>query len=151
MNPRCVGRLSLAALALSAAVVVSGCGGTSRAYAPGTSEARQALELSLATWQQGGKLDALASRKPPVHPIDFQWQSGSVLESFQVVADEKPEADDPAQRFAVSLKLAKSKVETSARYVVVGRDPIWVYRQEDYARFLNMEDNPRPTVKRARK
>ena len=26
----------------------------------------------------------------------------------------------------------------------VGRDPVWVYREEDYTRMLNMDNNPRP-------
>jgi hypothetical protein len=39
-----------------------------------------------------------------------------------------------------------------ARYMVVGTGPIWVYREEDYQRMINMDNSPttRPASRRAR-
>lgn len=118
--------------------------------------ARKALDDSLAAWQSGGKPDQLASGTPAVHPVDFQWQAGRALESYQIVADE-PDPGDATKPFTVSLKLKPVKgakaaaTETKTRYVVLGRDPVWVYREDDYARLLNMDNNPQPGPARKRR
>jgi hypothetical protein len=127
-----------------------GCGGLSRAHAPGQGEARQALEAALDAWQKGEKPDRLAAASPPVHPVDSQWQAGQALEGYQILADEPDEPGDPAKRFSVSLRLKSAKAETKTRYIVVGRGPVWVYREDDYARFLNMDNNPRQGARRGR-
>ena len=41
--------------------------------------------------------------------------------------------------------MKKPAGDQSVRYVVHGRDPVWVYREEDYKRMLNMDNNPVPT------
>lgn len=130
--------------------LATGCGGSSGGYATNADDARQAVEGALSTWRKGAKPDQLASSAPPVHPVDFQWQAGQVLESYRIVGEE-PSVGDASKRFSVSLSLANSKGEINTQYVVVGRDPIWVYRDEDYARLLNMDNNPRPPSKRGRR
>jgi hypothetical protein len=139
--------LSLA-LAVATIAFAPGCGGSSRAYTPSTTSARQALDGALAAWQKGTKPDALASASPAVHPVDFQWQAGQALEAYQIVGEEPGEASEC--RFSVSLKLKKAPGELKTRYIVVGREPLWVYREEDYRRLLNMDNNPRPGPTRRR-
>lgn len=141
-------RLLPAVLACGLAAALPGCGGDSRAYAPGAYEARRALDASLAAWQKGAKPGDLESSTPPVHAVDSQWQAGQALAGYQILADE-PAVGDASRRFSVTLKLAKAG-ETSTHYVVVGRDPIWVYRESDYARFMNMDNNPRPDTRKRR-
>jgi hypothetical protein len=146
----------LIALAGGAAVLLPGCGNPSHAHAPGATEARKALEDSLSTWQKGASRDRLAAGSPPVQPVDFQWQAGQALEAYKILAEE-PDEGDAAKRFTVSLSLRPTKGakpaagETKARYVVLGRDPVWVYREDDYIRALNMDDNPRPASSRKRR
>jgi hypothetical protein len=40
--------------------------------------------------------------------------------------------------------LKKPAGEKSVHYFVHGRDPVWVYREEDYKRMANMDNNPEP-------
>ena len=149
----------LIALAGSSAALASGCGNPSHAHAPAASTARKALDDSLSAWQSGARPDRLAAGTPPVHPVDFQWQAGRALESYEIVADE-PDPGDATKWFSVSLKLKPAKgakaaaatsAETKTRYVVLGRGPVWVYREDDYTRLLNMDNNPQPGPARKRR
>jgi hypothetical protein len=150
--------LTLAVISVAGwlAGLVSGCGNPSRAHAPGAATARKALEDSLVAWRDGAKPDRLAAATPPVHPVDFQWQAGQALANFQILADE-PDAGDATKRFSVRLELrpvrgAKPAAgETTTHYVVLGRDPVWVYREDDYLRLLNMDNNPNPATSRKRR
>jgi hypothetical protein len=150
--------MGLGGLLTLSLVLASGCGDPSRAHAPGASQARKALDDALGAWKAGEKPDRLVTATPPVHAVDFQWQAGQALDDFQILADE-PDAGDAARRFSVRLELkpakgakpADPKVATTTHFVVLGRDPVWIYREEDYTRLLNMDDNPRPTAARKRR
>lgn len=136
----------LTEIVLCAGLALPGCGGGAKAFAPRAASAREALDAALTAWKNGERPDTLASRSPVLHAVDSHWRSGQSLQSFEVV---KEEPGDGVQRFSVKLTTkdggAKSKdVQAEATYVVVGRDPVWVYRDEDYARLLGMEDNPQP-------
>jgi hypothetical protein len=138
--------LGLALLAGASCALAAGCNGA-RAYTPDSTSARRALDAALTAWKEGAKPDRLATATPPVHALDFQWQAGRPLDDFSVTGEEN--ADGAAKRFAVTLRLKSTRAkkgadEVHARYVVVGREPVWVYREEDYARLLNMDNNPKP-------
>ena len=129
------------------AILVAGCGGSpGAAYQPKEVSARKALDDALTTWSKGGKPDQLTSETPPVHVADSQWTSGVVLEGYEVVGTEPGVGDEPAW-FKVVLKLKKPLGDKEVRYTVLGKDDLWVYRDEDYARFLNMDNNPRQAPK----
>jgi hypothetical protein len=125
------------------AAAAPGCGGSSRAYAPDAGAARAALEAAPGAWKKGEKPGALASAVPPVNVSDFQWQAGLALADYEVGEGTPAGGDDASVRFAATLTLKNAKGPTKAEYVVVGRDPVWVYRGEDYTRLMNMDDNPR--------
>jgi hypothetical protein len=128
----------LAALALFV-LVHSGCGSGAGGYTPTTGEAHGALDSALSAWRDGkpyGPLDGTTR----VQIADSAWQSGEVLESFEI-GEEKDEGDSTKQ-FEVRLKLKKPAGEKSVHYFVHGRDPVWVYREEDYKRMVNMDNNP---------
>ena len=55
-----------------------------------------------------------------------------------------PQVDFPTIQVTANLPAAS----TEATYVVVGNSPIAVFREEDYNRTLNMDNNPTPTKKR---
>jgi hypothetical protein len=131
-------------------VLVAGCGGSpAAAYKPKEDSARKALDDALTTWSKGGKPDQLTSGTPPVHVADSQWTSGAALEGFEVVGTDPAVGDEPAW-YKVVLKLKKPLGDKEVRYTVLGKDDLWVYRDEDYARFMIMDNNPRQTPKATR-
>lgn len=44
-----------------------------------------------------------------------------------------------ARPFAVRLVLDKPSETVATRYLVMGQDPLWVFRQEDFERMLHWE------------
>ncbi len=81
-------------------------------------------------------------RRHPIQVADSAWQAGQQVESFEI-GDEEDDGDGTKQ-FVVTLKMKKPPGEQSVRYFVHGRDPVWVYREEDYKRMINMDNNPVP-------
>jgi hypothetical protein len=130
--------VSLAA-ALPLLGLLAGCGDGLARYSPTPDEARSSLEAALTAWRDGkpfGEVEA----KPPVRPVDSVWQSGQQLQSFEIGAQEDGEFG--TKQFVVKLAMKNNKESREVRYIVHGRDPVWVYREEDYKRTQNMENNP---------
>jgi hypothetical protein len=139
-------------LALGAAVVLlilgSSCGGPS--MNPSADRARTALEASLNAWREGEKPGNIEGTNPPVQAVDNEWTNGRKLESFEILGEQPSESD---KRFTVKLTYtAATKVKPEeVLYIVVGVSPIAVFREEDYARTLNMDNNPQPKGKSRRR
>ena len=134
-------------------LALAGCGESAARFKPAGTTARAALELALNAWKNGESADTLASGVPPVQAVDSHWRAGRKLASFEIVKEEPGETD---QRFSVrliedgpgakgKLKSAPAPAAAEVTYVVIGHDPVWVYRDEDYARLLNMDDSPKAT------
>jgi hypothetical protein len=113
---------------LPLAVAQSGCGASHARYSP-------------TAWKDGKPYGPIAAT-PSVQIADSSWQAGEQLESFQI--GEEVDGDEGTKEFTVSLKTKKPVGEQSVRYFVHGRDPVWVYREEDYKRMANMDNNPVP-------
>ena len=128
--------------------LIAGCGGENARYKPSSSDAASSLEKALTAWRDGKPYGAL-DETPPVRVVDTDWQGGKQLESFEIGQEEDP--GDGTKQFAVKLKLKKSAAEQDTRYVVHGRDPVWVYRDEDFKRMMNMDNNPEPPRKSAQR
>ena len=101
---------------------------TPPAFLPTWTEARQALDWALATWRD--------SANPPrqinsssVQFIDQQRQPGERLSTYEILA--RTEVEN-ARQFTVRLTLADDPTPRLVRYIVIGREPIWVFRLEDY-------------------
>jgi hypothetical protein len=104
--------------------------------------ARKSLEAALTAWRDGQPIGSIAGSSPPVQVVDSSWRSGEKLESFLVL----DEGDvDGRKEFSVRLTMKEPRGAKEARYVVHGRDPIWVYRGEDFARAIDMTNQPEPS------
>jgi hypothetical protein len=137
--------------ASAAAILViglCGCEGTSYDNTPAQGDARKGLEIALAAWQGGKKPDAVDSTAPVMKVVDSNWLSGQKLAGYQIVSEDEA---DGQKRFTVKLSLSQPKREQEARYVVLGKDPLWVYREEDFVREMNMDDKPAPNPRRGRR
>src|SRR5215471_1078914 len=117
--------VGVAALLLAAA----GCGrqGYER-YIPADAAARKALETVLTNLQQGQPPDA-GTTAPVIKLVDSHWKAGQQLTKYEITKEESVEGHTV---FSVRLVLKGAKGEQVVRYVVVGRDPLWVYREEDF-------------------
>ena len=98
-------------------------------YIPSGGTARQSLEAALTAWQQGQRPGRIEAVSPPVQAADCKWQAGQKLGGFEILQEEP---GDGPRWFVVRLKLRQPSGEQVVRYVVVGRDPVWVFREDDY-------------------
>jgi hypothetical protein len=95
---------------------------------PNPDKAQGALEKALTAWKDGQKCGTVQAESQKIHVVERVWQSGKKLTAFEVIrADDKP----GARWFAVKLTL-KDAAPQQVNYAVMGLDPLWVFREEDY-------------------
>ena len=135
-------RLALMAASLLVSLL-TGCGASSARFKPTTDEARSSLEAALTAWRDGKPYGSVVAT-PPIQVGDSAWQAGDQVESFEIGEELD---DDGTKQFVVAFKMKKPPGNQSVRYYVHGRDPVWIYREEDYKRMLNMDNNPVTTSK----
>jgi hypothetical protein len=119
--------------------MMAGCGASHARFVPTSGEARSSLEAALAAWRDGkayGDIEA----KPPIRVVDSAWQGGRQLETFQIGNEE--DLGDGTKQFVVTLRMKKANADQQVRYVVHGRDPVWVFTEEEYQHMLNMDNKP---------
>jgi hypothetical protein len=117
----------------------AGCGTGNAQFTPRGDEARVALETALSAWRDGQPCDRVQAT-PPVRVIDSNWRDGQQIEKYEILRED--DGQDGTKLFSVRLSSKKPKGEQEIVYVVHGRDPIWIYSEEDYNRMLQMDDNP---------
>lgn len=97
-------------------------------FIPQEAAARRALESSLDAWRNGrAKPGELTLDAVSIEVMDSLWSSGQKLKAYEIAA--VPAGDGPP-RFTVKLSLATG--ERTVTYVVLGKNPIWVYTEAEY-------------------
>jgi hypothetical protein len=122
------------------AVACAGCSRSQRNedFIPAEAAARAALESYLRAWAAGKTESPVPDTRPPVMVADGLRAKGRPLAEFAVLG---PTPADAPRCFAVRLTLDRPRQEVRERYVVVGIDPIWVWRYDDYVMITHWEHN----------
>jgi hypothetical protein len=121
-------RLTLATLALMAC----GCRGRTKGferYVPPPAPARAAVVAVLDAWRDGRPPGAGVGPRHDIHLVDNQRRPGQTLARYEVLGEV---TYDNARAFAVRLSLENPAEEKVVRFLAVGLDPLWVFRQEDF-------------------
>jgi anaerobic ribonucleoside-triphosphate reductase len=113
-----------------------GCG-RNTSYIPPAATAREALEAALTAWQNGQAMGKIDTVSPPVQVVDIDWLKGQKLAGYEILEEEA--RDDGNRGFTVRLQLDQTQDAPVVRYVVVGRSPLCVWRQEDFERMAKWE------------
>ena len=128
--------LSLVAPSLVVTPLIIGCGpGSHERYIPASDQARSAVDAALSSWKAGEPHQTVKSHTPPVDLFDARRQDGKKVESFHIV-DEVRGQDRPT--FKVNLQFASETEDEETAYVVVGSDPLLVFRVEDFTKASGM-------------
>jgi len=123
-------RQLLAGICLAAGWLAAGCGQpASERFVPAEEAARAAVQAALDDWREGKPPGRIERLKPPAQVIDTHRLAGQRLLSYEILGAVPSVAP---RCYAVRLVLEQPKAELRARYVVVGVDPLWVFRHEDY-------------------
>jgi hypothetical protein len=92
--------------------------------------------LSLSTWRDAPAPLPESFQIPAVRFVDQTRRPQQRLLAFQILAQTDIEN---ARQFTVRLNLESDESPQLARYNVVGRDPVWVFRLESYEMFSHWE------------
>lgn len=126
---------------LSIAIFAAGCGCAQRGpadfSAPDLESSKTALVASLDAWKGDRRSSGvLIGSKPSIGVVDSARLDRPLLE-YEVVGPLMTLGK--ARPFAVRLVLGKPRETVATRYLVIGRDPLWVFRQADFERMLHWE------------
>src|SRR5262245_27009366 len=120
------------ALAAGLCLIAVGCAEQSdpNRYYPPEDRARQALEAALNGWQQGAPTGLVpGTANPHVQLADSHRPPTQRLKAYTILG---VAPGDGPRVFTVKLTLENSAAEQKMRFVVIGIDPVWVFRHEDY-------------------
>lgn len=121
-----------AAACCALAAAIAGCGQRPdySKYIPAVDTAQAALETALAAWRSGQTAPLrLTDPDVAVEIIDAQRKPGQRLVGFEIQGEESAEGP---RCFVVRLDLENPADTLQVRYYVLGLDPLWIFRQEDY-------------------
>lgn len=106
-------------------------------FTPSSDKGRAALDTALKSWKDGQKPGTVAgTSKPVVQVVDSDWSDGQKLTSYEIVNDEPPAGQGP-RTFTVRLTTGDGKAR-EVKYMVVGIDPLLIYRDMDYDKLSGM-------------
>jgi hypothetical protein len=114
-------------------------------FIPSSAIAHEALDATLRAWQSGAAPAPVDGGKRSVQVADTHRTPGQSLASYKILGET---AVDGGRRFVVRLELENPTGAEKARYLVVGIDPLWVFRQEDYDMIAHW-DHPMPAEQTA--
>jgi hypothetical protein len=112
-------------------VAASGCHNSSSNFerdVPDPGVAHAAVAATLESWLKGESSDVIVGNRADVHVVDRR-RRGQRLRHYEIVGEVPAEN---ARGFAVRLIVGDGEDKQGVVYLVVGTDPIWVFRQEDY-------------------
>lgn len=116
-------------------------------FIPSEQDSENALRTALDAWKSGQAAGPVPGTKPVIHVTDSSRIDGRKLESWKLLG---PVPGNAPRCYAVSLQLAEPAEERRERYVIIGIDPLWVFRHEDYDLLLHWEhpmpENPESTA-----
>jgi hypothetical protein len=117
--------------------LLAGCADRSAdRYVPSPETGRWALEACLQAWREGRPPGAVPGTSPGVFLVDSCRRPGQQLDGYTILGEAPGEGP---RCFAVRLSLRNPTEEQRARFVLVGIDPLWVYRHEDYEMMIHWQ------------
>jgi hypothetical protein len=127
----------LAVLVVSAA---GGCGERRATdYVPPADTARQALLMVLDAWKSGAMADPAGSvAGVTVRGMDEHFTSEKRLESYEIL-EELPSQGVEPKKFRVRITHPGMPMPEEVIYLVVGINPLQVFREPDYQKIFSME------------
>ena len=96
---------------------------------------RGALESALSAWKSGEAVVSVVDGVK-VELDDSTWRNGRQLNDFEILGEV---SGDDGRWFEVRLVLTAPPEIRQTRYTIIGIDPLWVIRQEDYAAMAHWE------------
>lgn len=113
----------------SLSISAAGCAGRSQdaeRFVPQPATARSAVEAALNQWQNHKPSKELSFK---VEFVDTHRNPEQRLENFDILGEA---GSDAGRCFSVRLTLANPDELQTARFIVIGINPVWVFREDDF-------------------
>lgn len=138
-------RLLMMILVVSIALVTGGCSRKTPDYTPSLETAVDSVRRCLDRWKAGEPAGEVPGTRPLIHVTDGGRKLGQTLQSYQILGETRGVS---GRTIAVTLHLDNPPEELKARYIVLGIDPLLVFRQEDFDLLMHW-DHHMPATKAA--
>lgn len=121
--------------------LLAGChqepnGGYER-YIPPAETARAHLARAMEGWLKGLPPGESGSTRPEVHVVDQTRRADQRLVRYEILGEAPAEN---ARAFAVRVAYDGVERPEIVRFVAIGVDPMWIFRQEDYQNIWTHQD-----------
>lgn len=113
-----------------------GCGKQKQDFVPGPTAAEDAIRSAMEAWKEGGAVGEIAGTKPSIYVTDSNRKRGQTLSGYTILGEVPGSA---GRTYMVELNLASPSEKLNAQYIVVGIDPLWIFRQEDYELLMHWD------------
>lgn len=97
-------------------------------FIPPEEQARKSLDLALQAWKDGKTASLIEGTEPPVEVVDARSEGRTLLD-YEILGLVPGEA---SRCFAVRMSLGNPAKNMTERYVVLGLNPIWIWRYDDF-------------------
>lgn len=127
---------SLAVFGITVSLIVCGCHDRTADFKPKPDVAESALHRALEAWGAGKTVGEIAGSKPLIHVTDTSRNPKQSLESFKILGETPSRS---GRTYAVELSLKHPDEQIKTEYIVVGIDPLWVFRREDFELLMHWD------------
>lgn len=121
-----------------------GCAPTpddSKTPLPTPADARAAMEAAIGCWKAGKPTGRRESTTPPVQVMDSFRKPGQAIVSWEILGQTTLER---AVAMTVRVKFTSPEATETIRFLLLGTDPVLVFRQEDYDLMSHFEHRMDP-------
>jgi hypothetical protein len=125
-------------------LVAIGCAQTpdgSKTPLPTPADARAAMEAALECWKAGKPTGRREPTTPPVQIMDSFRKPGQTVEGWEILGQTTGER---AVAMTVRVRLSQPEATETIRFLLLGTDPVLVFRQEDYDLISHFEHKMDP-------
>lgn len=128
--------LALGLLLILAMVAAGGCARRADEYVPEAQLAESAVRRALSAWQADEAAGEIPDTKPAIFVTDTNRKPKQRLKSFEILGETPGRS---GRTYVVELALESPTELVKAEYIVVGIDPLWVFRREDYELLMHWD------------
>jgi hypothetical protein len=122
-------RITIHAISAACLLTAAGCGDRTPNYTPSATVAEKSVRRALDAWKAGEPAGEIPQTQPVVQVVDVGRKPGQMLADYRILGETRGSS---GRTFAVTLNLENPTETIKTQYIVVGIDPLWVFRQEDY-------------------
>jgi hypothetical protein len=126
------------------ALLAIGCGrdlDRAKTPLPTPAAARAAMQAALESWKAGKPTGRVEPTTPRVQIMDSFRKPGQVVEGWEILGQARYET---YEAMTVRVKLTNPAATETIRFLLLGTDPVLVWRREDYDLMSHFEHKMDP-------